>query len=60
MAEKHTVFSIILDFSKEPMAYQSSTPPGEKCGLGSVRARRNKKAPRCGALLWLESSAYTL
>jgi hypothetical protein len=34
MAEKHTVFSIISDFSKEPMAYQQSTPPGEKCGLG--------------------------
>jgi len=33
MGEKHTVFSIISDFSKEPMAYQSFTPPGEKCGL---------------------------
>jgi len=33
--EKHGVFSIIRVLSIEPMPYQLSTPPGEKCGLDS-------------------------
>jgi len=35
--EKHGVFSIIQVLSKEPMPYQFSTAPGEKCGLGQLR-----------------------
>jgi len=35
MLEKHTVFLIIRVLSKEPMPYQFSTLPGEKCGLGT-------------------------
>jgi hypothetical protein len=38
MPEKDAVFSIIRVFSKEPMPYQYSTPPGEKFGLGRLQA----------------------
>jgi len=35
MLEKHAVFSITRALSNGPMRYQSSTPPGEKCGLAA-------------------------
>jgi hypothetical protein len=40
MLEKHAVFSVRYVFSKEPMPYQYSTPPGEKCGVVPSGARR--------------------
>jgi hypothetical protein len=45
MPEKHAVFSIIRVFSKEPMPYQYSTPPGEKCGLARTVASVLENTP---------------